>query len=229
MDLASFGSIRNGIQEFLDEHGELHVLVNNAGVWTRKRELSADGIELTWAVNHLAPFLLTNLLLKTMKKSAPARIINVSSNLHRRGEMYWDDLEGARDFKGSRAYAQSKLANVMFTRALTSRLEESDVTANSLHPGVVATNLLRNYPAPLQSLAKLVLISSEKGAATSVYLSDALAVAGVSGKYFVNSRASTPSTLALDDELCEKLWQVSEEKTANVKQRRRTRKVAKAK
>jgi NAD(P)-dependent dehydrogenase (short-subunit alcohol dehydrogenase family) len=143
-DLSSQKDVRHLAEEFKAKYDRLHVLVNNAGALYTKREESVDGIELTFALNHLGYFLLTNLLLDTIKASAPARIVNVSSSMHRRGTMDWQDLEGKKKFSGWAIYGRSKLANILFTRELARRLEGSGVTVNALHPGVVTTGFGTN-------------------------------------------------------------------------------------
>jgi NAD(P)-dependent dehydrogenase (short-subunit alcohol dehydrogenase family) len=185
--------------------------VNNAGLYTRERQSTADGLESTFAVNHLGPFLLTVDLLDVLKASAPSRIVNVSSGLHYRGKMDWDDLMYERkSFSASDAYNQSKLANVLFTTALAQRLAGTGVTANALHPGVVATELIREYPAIVRKVVQFFMLTPEKGAQTSLYLAMSPDVAGVTGKYFDKSREKLPAAVALDREAQERLWRVSE-------------------
>jgi len=179
----------------------IDVLVNNAGVYVAARGLTSDGYETTFQVNHLAPFLLTSLLLPTM--SAKARIVNVSSAVHASGEIAFDDLMGERRFSGYGAYAQSKLANVLFTRELARR--QGKATANALHPGVIGTKLLRAGFGGGYGGA-----SVEEGAATSVYLAASPEVEGVTGRYFVGCREAQPSSRALDDRAAARLWEISE-------------------
>lgn len=195
-DFSSLGEVRAGAARLPQG---LDVLVNNAGLYTRTRQLSQDGYELTFQVNHLAPFLLTNLLLPSMNDGA--RIVNVSSALHASGALDFDDLMLERRYSGAAAYAQSKLANVLFTRELARRQRKA--TANALHPGVVATRLLR------EGFGGFGGVSPGEGAKTPVYLSLSPLVAGVSGKYFVDAREATPSARALDDELARRLWEAS--------------------
>jgi NAD(P)-dependent dehydrogenase (short-subunit alcohol dehydrogenase family) len=182
----------------------LHVLVNNAGVYLRDRRLSEDGYEMTFAVNHLAHFLLTVELLDLMRASAPARVVTVSSMTHAHGRLDFADPTAARRYDAYEAYATSKLANVLFTRALAERLAGTAVTANALHPGVVATKLLR------AGFAGAGGVGTREGAATSVYLAAAPEVAGVSGGYFVSERPAKPSRQATDRDLAERLWAESE-------------------
>jgi len=202
-DLASLRQVRELARAVTAATDRLDVLVNNAGVYRHQRELTEDGLETTFAVNHLAPFLLTTLLLDLLHDSAPARVITVSSIAHTRGRIDFDNLQGERRFDGYGAYAASKLANILFTRALAGRLAGTGVTANALHPGVVSTKLLREGFGTSG-------IGVAEGAATSVYLATAPEVGSVSGEYFVNRRAVKPATSALDDALAERLWRESE-------------------
>jgi NAD(P)-dependent dehydrogenase (short-subunit alcohol dehydrogenase family) len=214
-ELASFASIKKFAQAFCERYDRLDILLNNAGIMERARKVSRDGIELTWAVNHLAPFLLTKLLLPVMQSHAsaesPARIVTVSSEAHRSGRIDFDDLEGKRKFNGFQAYGQSKLANILFTNHLASLFPAQSITANALHPGVVATNIFNIIPAPFRFLAKFFMLSPAEGAATSIYLASSDEVRGVSGKYFNKKKAVAPSLQALDAELAARLWQVSED------------------
>jgi len=216
-DLSSQQSIRQLAQDFQHKYKHLHVLVNNAGSVFSRGQLSTDGIEMTFAVNHLASFLLTNLLLDTIKASAPARIVNVSSESHAYGFIDLDDLQGKRHYKLMRAYGQSKLANVLFTYALVRRLEGTGVTVNCLHPGRVATNIwtrvLPNWLHFLQIIAYLFGIPSEQGALTSIYLASSPEVEGVTGKYFDKCRAIPSVKISYDEDIQERLWQISEDLT----------------
>jgi retinol dehydrogenase-12 len=213
-DFASLADVRRLAANILERHDHVDVLVNNAGLVAGSRSLTVDGFETTFAVNHLAPFLLTNLLLDRLRSSAPARVITTASDAHRSGHIDLDDLQGERRWSSWRAYSNSKLANVLFTRALARRLEGSEVTANCLHPGVIRTRLGRGTPLPIRAgwrLAGLFLKSPEKGASTIVHLATSREGGGVSGRYFVSSRLSTPSARAQEDELAERLWEKSEE------------------
>lgn len=217
-DLSVQKQIRTFADDFRKKYKKLDVLVNNAGLMIGKRILTEDGIEYTFAVNHLAYFLLTHLLLDMLKESAPSRIINVSSMGHRFASIYFDDLMFEKKYSDFFAYNQSKLANIMFTYELARRLEETDVTANCLHPGGVATNF-GNESAPvfrfLLELGKLtrVMVSPEKGARTSVYLASSPDVEGVSGKYFDNCRGKKSSGRSYDVNAQKKLWELSEKLT----------------
>jgi NAD(P)-dependent dehydrogenase (short-subunit alcohol dehydrogenase family) len=205
-DLSSQADIRRFADEFKATHDRLDVLINNAGLYLRKRETTVAGIEMTFAVNHLAYFLLTNLLLDVLKRSAPARVVNVSSDAHKHGHINFDDLQGEKSYSGVKAYCHSKLANILFTRELSRRLAGTRVTANCLHPGAVATGIFRALPKPIEAVIKLLTISPEKGARTSVYLASSPDVEGVSGKYFVRSAEAPPSAEAQDDQVAARLW-----------------------
>ncbi len=209
-DLASMESIRDFAAAFKKKYKQLHVLLNNAGLWEVKRKLSKDGIEMNFAVNHLAPFLLTNLLLEVIRASAPARIVNVSSTAHKQTRMRFDDLEGNGRWSSLQTYAQGKLANIFFTRELARRLEGSGVTVNALHPGVVRTRLFDKMPGPFRKLFGLFMISPEKGAQTSIYLATSPEVEGVSGEYFIKKKVARTSKHARDMEVARRLWEVSE-------------------
>ncbi len=206
-DLSSQREVRNLASEIKKNHDHLDVLINNAGMFEKERRLTRDSIETTFAVNYLAPFLLTNLLLDLLKRSAPSRIINVASIAHRSTAIDWDNLQGERYYDGFNAYAVSKLCIILFTYALSRRLKDSEVTVNCLHPGVIKTKLLRegfgNYPGE----------TPEKGARTSIYLASSPEMEGVSGKYFENQRPAHSSTISYDEALQERLWKISENLT----------------
>src|SRR5467141_2955036 len=187
-DLSAQQSIRQLVENFQQRYTQLHVLINNAGLFVLRRRTTVDGLEMTFAVDYLAPFLLTNLLLDMLKASAPARIVNVSSNSHEAGYIKLDDLQAEHHYRSMRAYRQSKLAVVLFTYELARRLQGTGVTANCLHPGGVGTNLFRGLPGFLQALIKLVTIGPERGARTSIYLASSPEVEGITGKYFVRRR-----------------------------------------
>jgi retinol dehydrogenase 12 len=210
-DAASFASIMAFASAFKTKYDRLNILVNNAGIMERTRKVSRDGIELTFAVNHLAPFLLTKLLLPTLKASAPSRIVNVSSDAHRSAVINFDDLEAKQQFSFFRVYGQSKLANILFTRQLASLLQGTGVTANALHPGVVATKLFDLIPAFVRGVAKMFMLTPAQGAETSVYLASSPEVANVTGKYFSKKKIAPISDAAQNADTAERLWQVSEE------------------
>ena len=217
-DLASLDSVRGLAQDFRDQHQELHVLINNAGALNSQRALSVDGYELTFAVNHLAHFLLTTLLLDLLKASSPSRIINVSSGSHTRAEINFDDLNAEAKYGGMSAYGQSKLANVLFTYELARQLEGTGVTANALHPGVVKTGFGRNNGGAIgllfkvfQTVASPLLLSASQGAETSIFLASSSEVDSVSGKYFVKKEPVQSSEASEDVAVAQKLWRVSEQ------------------
>lgn len=213
-DLSSQDEIRNLAAEFKRQHDRLDVLINNAGAIYLRRHLSQDGIEMTFAVNHLAPFLLTNLLLEMMIDSAPSRIINVASNSHEGQEIDFDNLESQRSYNFMRAYGRSKLANVMFTFELSRRLAGKGVTVNAVHPGLVGTNMGSNNGWLVRlflPLFRLFSLRPEVGAETSIYLASSPDVEDISGKYFYQKQAVTSSQYSLDEAKARQLWEVSAE------------------
>jgi len=192
------------------------VLINNAGVFTHARELTADGLERQFAVNHLAYFLLTNLLLDRLKAGSASRIINVSSGAHGGAALDFDDLQGERHYDGNQAYSRSKLANILFTYELARRLQGTRVTANCLHPGVIATRLLADYmgvPRAGGGLVRTFGAKPEKGAETIVYLALSPEVEGVSGGYFVNKKPAASSRESYYEAAARRLWEASERLT----------------
>lgn len=214
-DLGSQRSIRALAETFRQKYDRLHVLVNNAGAINFQRTLTEDGIEATFAVNHLGSFLLAGLLLDVLKASAPARIVNVSSGAHYFAKMNFSDLQGARVYSSWRAYGQSKLANVLFTVALAKRLEGTGVTVNCLHPGFVRSNFAGTsvLAKVLIGLARPFNISPEQGAETSIYLATAPEVEQVTGKYFTKKRPVRSSRESTDLAVAEMLWETSAELT----------------
>jgi NAD(P)-dependent dehydrogenase (short-subunit alcohol dehydrogenase family) len=216
-DLSSQRAVRAVAAQLASALPRIHVLVNNAGLMLRERALTEDGIETTFAVNHLAYFLLARLLEPALVAAAPSRVVNVSSRAHLSGTLRFDDLMGSREYDGWQAYAQSKLANVVFTYELSRRLAGTGVTANCLHPGVVGTNIGHAGPTWIRYGIKLVrpfLLSPKRGAATTIYLASAADVEGVSGKYFVDRREERTSDESYDRAAAARLWKVSEELTA---------------
>jgi NAD(P)-dependent dehydrogenase (short-subunit alcohol dehydrogenase family) len=216
-DFASLRQVRDLAAEVVASVPRLDVLINNAGCGNISRSVTADGYETTFAVNHLAPFLLTNLLLDELKKSASARIVNVASRAHRNQEMDFDDLMSVRNYRVMRTYGRSKLANILFTRTLAKRLAGSSVTTNSLHPGLIATGIGQTHPLARLAWKLIVLvrggISVEEGAKTSLYLATSPEVEGLSGSYYVKCRPAELQTRAeaVSDAVGERLWKVSEE------------------
>jgi retinol dehydrogenase 12 len=215
-DLSSQKEIWDLVESFCSKYDRLDVLVNNAGGFFMNRIESEDGIELTWALNHLSYFMLTNLLIKMLKKSAPARVVNVSSNAHLGGAINFNDLEGKQRYRGWTAYSQSKLANILFTYELARRLEGSGVTANVLHPGFVATNFAKNNNKLVRffiNLSHLIALSPEEGARTGTYLATSPEVEGVSGNYFVKQKPIQAAKAAYDRDSARRLWEVSQQMT----------------
>jgi len=212
-DMSSQAEVRRLAQEILDAYPRLHVLVNNVGGFWATRRVTADGLEHTFAVNHLAGFLLTNLLLDRLAAGAPARVVTVSSGAHGTGKIDFDDLQGEHDYSAQRAYAQSKLANIMFTYELARRLHGTGVTATTLHPGVVRTGFAAEDPGPMFKFAlpliRPFLKTPRKGAATSIHLASSPAVEGVTGEYFADSKPKTSSESSYDETAAARLWQVS--------------------
>jgi NAD(P)-dependent dehydrogenase (short-subunit alcohol dehydrogenase family) len=216
-DLADLSSVRAGAADLLERCSRIDVLVNNAGLILSERSLSADGYESTFAINHLGPFLLTELLRQRLIDSAPSRIVNVASTAHnfaRRG-MVFDDLMAERSYKQMEVYGRTKLANILFTIELADRLSGTGVTANSLHPGSVATGYARDgdttgFLAWGVKVYAPFSLTPEQGARTSVYLASSPEVEGVTGKYFAKSRQKTPSANARDREAAARLWEISE-------------------
>ena len=212
-DLSSQQSIRQLARDFLASGSPLHVLVNNAGVVHTRRSVTVDGIETVFAVNHLAYFLLTQLLLDRLRESAPARIVNVASDAHRFGAMNFDDLGGERRYRPMRIYGQSKLANILFTYELARRLEGTNVTVNCLHPGSVSTGLGANNGTLARAVIRLLrpfFRTSEQGAATSIHLASAAEAEGISGRYFRDCREVRSSKASYDRAVAQRLWDVSE-------------------
>ncbi|HEX8244410.1 MAG TPA: SDR family oxidoreductase [Longimicrobium sp.] len=209
-DLSRQAEVRRAAGELRAAFPRIDVLLNNAAVYTARRRLSDDGIELQWAVNHLAPFLLTRLLLPRVVESAPARVVTVSSNAHLGADLRWSDLEMRnRRYRGFRQYSNTKRANVLFTRELARRTAGTGVTANALHPGVVATDLLLNGFPPIR-LFRRWMRTPEQGAATAVHLAASPDVTAVSGEFFVDERPVTLPPEARDDEASHRLWEISE-------------------
>src|SRR5262245_4738283 len=213
-DLSSQAAVRRLAADVLARMPRLDVLVNNAGAMYTARRLTEDGIELTWAVNHLAPFLLTTLLLDRLKESTPARIVTTASEAHRGAHIPFDDLKAERSYRGFGRYCETKLANILFTAELARRLEGSGATALCYHPGLVASGFNRNNGV-LMDLGMTVLWpfsrSPEKGAETLVWLAVSPDVAGASGSYFWDKQPRMPSVAAQDTETAHRLWQISAE------------------
>ncbi len=214
-DLSSQASIRRAAAEIQKRYPRLHVLINNAGVIPRRREVTVDGLETQFAVNHLAYFLLTNLLLPQLKAGAPSRIINVSSGVHSHASMDFDDLQAERAYDPKEVYSRSKLANILFTYELARRLQATGVTVNTLSPGVVATGMLADYMgvAPGVGTASTFGAKPEEGAETSLYLASSPEVERVTGKYFERRQAIRSSRESYDEAPARRLWEISERLT----------------
>jgi len=212
-DLSTLAGIHQAADEFLARHQSLHVLINNAGAVFADRQVTADGYEMTFALNHLSYFLLTWRLRDTLVASAPARVVNVSSDAHYGGKMNFDDLMGAQKYRSWLAYSQSKLANVLFTYELARRLDGSGVTANVLHPGFVATGFGHNNGGTwnvMISFAHRFAKKPAKGAATSIYLASSPALSQVTGQYFSDSKVKKSARTSYDVAAQQQLWAMSE-------------------
>jgi retinol dehydrogenase 14 len=214
-DMSSQDSVRNLASDFRASHERLHLLVNNAGVYLTRRISTVDGLEATFATNHLGTFLLTNLLLDVLKASAPARIVNVSSDAHFGAKVNFEDLQGEKKFSGWRAYGQSKLAMILFTHELAKRLEGTGVTVNSAHPGVVRTNFANNNGLVTFGfrLLRPFFISPQTAAKRILYVATSPDLDRVSGKYFTKMHEANSSPESYEDESAQRLWQVSEQLT----------------
>src|SRR5579883_1919609 len=213
-DLTSLADVRRAAAEFKERYTRLHVLIHNAGGVSSVRRVTPDGLEVTFVVNYLAPFLLTELLLDVLKASAPARIVNVSSAAHQGGKIDFDDLQGEKGYSMWKAYGQAKLALILFTYELARRLEGSGVTVNALHPGVIASDFgqgLGKFSRVGWKLAAPFMTSVERGAQTTLYLATSPEVEGISGKYFANRKEVRSSRRSYDQAVRQRLWQVSEE------------------
>jgi NAD(P)-dependent dehydrogenase (short-subunit alcohol dehydrogenase family) len=224
-DLSSQAEVRRVAQEFLSLHDHLDVLINNAGAVFMRRQLSVDGYEKTFALNHLAYFLLTNLLLDALKASTAGRIVSTSSNAHTGGSINFADLQLEHGWSGWKAYSQSKLANIYFTTQLAENLKGTNITANCLHPGFVATNFGRSNGGVFNPVFKVIqsmaAISPEEGAKTIIYLATSPNVEGLTGKYFSNCEETAPSAKAKDMAAARQLWDVSLEMTGLAVEKKR--------
>ena len=214
-DLSSQSQVRRLADEVLQRLSRIDVLVNNVGGYWNTRHVTADGLERTFALNHLAPFLLTNLLWDRLSNSAPARVVTVASNAHAQGRIDFDDLQGERSYSGARAYSQSKLANVLFTYELARRLPATSVTANALHPGLTRTSFGAEDPGGVQRrlvpFLRPFMKAPAEGAATSIHLASAPELVRVTGRYFAKGRPRRSSKASYDQAAGARLWQVSAE------------------
>lgn len=213
-DSASQQSIRDFVEQFKAKYKNLHILVNNAGAAIPEKHLTKEGLESTFASNHLGYFLLTNLLLDLLKASAPARIVNVASDGHKMGHIDFDDLNYEhKKYNSTQAYCNSKLANVIFNKELAKKLKGTNVTANSLHPGVINSNFSAGANGIMKAFLKIFkpfLMTVEKGAETQIYLATSPDVEGVTGEYFTKKRIASTTREAKDENIAKRLWEVSE-------------------
>ncbi|MCU1571985.1 MAG: short-chain dehydrogenase [Micrococcaceae bacterium] len=218
-DLSSQLDVRRLAGEVLGTLSHIDVLVNNVGGYWNTRHTTTDGLEHTFALNHLAPFLLTGLLLDRLQASAPARVVTVSSNAHTLGRIDFDDLQGETSYSGARAYNQSKLANVLFTYELARRLQGTSITANALHPGMTGTSFGADDPGTTQRLfvplLRPFMLNTARGAATSIKLASAPDFEGVSGTFFAKGKPHSSSTASYDRATAARLWEVSARLTAS--------------
>ncbi|HEY4383488.1 MAG TPA: SDR family oxidoreductase [Ktedonobacteraceae bacterium] len=217
-DLSELWQVRRVAHEFKQKYAQLHVLINNAGGVNGEHKVTTDGLEFTFATNYLAPFLLTQQLLDVLKASAPARIVNVSSNGHTIGKIDFTDLQGTRKYNAAKAYNQSKLAQIYFTYELADRLKGTGVTVNALHPGPVNSNFNNGTKGLLHAIGVVLYlimgIDAEKGAQTTLSVATSPEVEGVSGKYFSQSKQgkeTSSSQLSYDVAIRRRLWEVSQE------------------
>lgn len=224
-DLSSQESIRNLAKKIKERFKRIDVLINNAGARFSGRHITIDGIEATFAVNYLSRFLLTNLLLDLLKESEQGRIINVSGEYHRKGKINFNDLNLKENYSAFTASAQSKLADILYTYSLAEKLKNTNITANCMHPGSVATNIIYSDPDAgagikfLYAVSALFLSKPEKSAETVIYLATSQNVSSITGKYFINKKAVESSPLSYDKELGSKLWEVSEDLISSSKNR----------
>ena len=215
-DLSTTDAIHQLADEFKARFSRLDVLVNNAAVLTSRRKLTSDGFEMQFFVNHLAYFLLTGLLIDTLQSSAPSRIVNIASTAHSGGVIDFENLQGEGRYRGWKMYANTKLANVMFTYELARRLQGTRVTANCVHPGVIHTNLLRNFSRVINAIfhmSQVFFKQPDEGADTPIYLASSPEVEGVSGKYFKYRKTLGTSEASYDEAVQQRLWQMSEQLT----------------
>ncbi len=215
-DMSSQDSIRRLASDFKAGHEKLHLLVNNAGVYLTRRTTTVDGLESSFAINHLGPFLLTNLLLDILKASAPSQIVNVTSDAHNGAKINFEDLQGEKKFSGWQAYGQSKLAMILFTRELAKRLDGTGVTVNSAHPGVVRTNFAKNNGGLVALGFRLIgpfFIGPETAAKRILHVATSPDLQGVTGKYFTKMHEAKSSQESYDDDSAQRLWKVSEQLT----------------
>ena len=212
-DFASQAEVRRLASEVKERYDRLDVLINNAGLYQPDHTLTADGVELTFAVNYLAPFLLTHELVDLLSKGAPSRVINMSSSFHVRGKINFDDINFTKDYSGMQAYMNTKLALLHFTYQMAENIQELGITVNAVHPGIVKTNLPRQRGFYSFLLRLLPFITAKKGAETSIYLASSPDVRDITGKYFVKKKPKETSEASYDMEVRKKLWELSSKLT----------------
>ncbi len=208
-DLSAQVSVRDMVKEFLSSHQHLHALVNNAAVFLNHRSLSADGLEAMFATNHLGPFLLTNLLVGVLKASAPSRVLTISAPSTTK--LNFEDLQAEKHFGALGAFGASKACNLLFSYELARRLKGTGVTVNVIHPGLVRSNLMKEAPAPIRWISRLVSGSPEKAAETVVYYASSAEVEGVTGKFFKGRKTIEPTPYTRDLDVQRRLWEISSE------------------
>lgn len=213
-ELSSMDSIRKVAEEISNKYLHIDILINNAGVLKRNAELSADGFEMTYAVNVIAPFLLTNLLLPLIEKSVSGRIINLTSELYKKGKINFEDFSSLEKFDGSKAYASSKLMVVLNTLTLAKKLKDTDVTVNSVHPGVVGTDVMRDYPRWVGKLINPFLSKPEVGAGPSIFLATSPELAKTTGKYYAKMKQTPVTEVAANYATADQVWEFCEKITA---------------
>ncbi len=217
-DFSDLQQVRELARLFNERYSQLDVLVNNAGAFFNTRRESSYGVEMTFLVNHLAPFLLTNLLLKSIQAGPSARIVNVSSDAHQYATMDFDDLSFKKGYFGMKAYARSKLANILFTYELAQHMENSRVTVNALHPGQVATDIWKtnfSFVGPaLKWIMGFFALTPEQGADNTIFLASSLLVTGITGKYFIKRESVQSAPISYDKKIAKRLWDLSESLTS---------------
>ncbi|MFO0547731.1 MAG: SDR family oxidoreductase [Polyangiaceae bacterium] len=209
LDLSELASVRSFAERFRSAHDRLDVLVHNAAIVPSQRRVTADGFEMQFGVNHLGPFLLTELLLDRLERARPSRIVVVSSSVHEGAQIDFDDLNAEKKYSTMTTYGRTKLMNMLFVRALSKRIAGKGITINAVHPGVVSTELARDFPLPFRLMARLFFSTPEKGARTSLFVALDPSLDGVTGKYFASSKEKKPGAAALDDAAAERLLAIS--------------------
>ena len=213
VDLASLDSIKKRSEEIAAQYEKIDILINNAGLFKRKFEKSVDSFEMTLAVNYYATFALSILMLPLLEKSKQARIINLTSELYKRGKVNLDNDFAIEKFDGNKAYANSKLLVVYFTRELSKRLASKNITVNCVHPGVIGTDVFREYPKWFAKFLNLLISKPDEGAKPTIYLASSADLKHITGKYFCKSKQKEIDKIANDSELMEKIWIKTEELT----------------